>query len=225
MSTYRRIFKKKLKEPDELITTTSSVLTYIRKNSKTITFITLIVLISISTWAGFMVYKDRLDERIHKDIYETIKSSAKLQGIPQEKIDNLSKIKEKYFSKNAYLNLYLGHFYYKNKKYEDASAEYKKILETKNSSLIKESALIGLGYSYEALGKYKDAINIFQNAINDNNLPNKEEMYISLGRLYEESGNYKSAIEKYKFAIDSFQNISNIDAIKEKIRKLKTMTL
>lgn len=225
MSSYRRIFKKKLREPDELVTTTSSVLTYIRKNSKVIIFITLIALISISTWAGFMIYKDRLNETAHKDIYKTIKVSKKLQVIPQENIDSLRKLKEKYFSKNAYLNLYLGHFYYKNKKYEDAVAEYKKVLETKNNYLIKESALIGLGYCYEALGKYKDAINIFQNAINDKSIMNKEEIYISLGRFYEESGDYKSAIEKYQFAVDNFSGISNIELLKEKIRKLKTMTL
>jgi tetratricopeptide (TPR) repeat protein len=225
MSSYRRIFKKKLKEQDELVTTTSTVLTYIRKNSKTITFIALIALISISTWAGFMIYKDRLDKTIHKDIYETIKTSTKLQGIPQEKIDNLKKLEERYFNKDVYLNLYLGHFYYKNKKYENASSEYKKILETKSSSLIRESASIGLGYSYEASGKYKDAINILQNAINNNSLLNKEEIYITIGRLYEELGDYKSAIEKYQFIIDNFPNIPNIEMIKEKTRKLKTVTL
>ncbi len=225
MSSYRRIFKKKLKETDELVTKTSGLLLYIRKNSKSIIFIALISLISVSTWAGFMLYKGKLNERINKDIYEIKKASEKLQEIPQEKIGNLVKIKGKYFSKNTYLNLYLGHFYYKNKKYEDALAEYKKILEIKNNSLIRESALVGLGYCYEALGKYEDAISIFQDAIKGNSPLNKEEIYISLGRLYEESGKYKSAMEKYQFIIENFPNNTNIEAIKEKVRKFKNITI
>jgi tetratricopeptide (TPR) repeat protein len=224
MSTYRRIYKKKLKESVKIDNLTTQILNYVRKNLRFLIFISLIVLISVSGWAGFIIYKGNIDEKIKKEIYFIQKESVNLKEISLEKIEKLKKLDKSYLKKNNLINLYLGHFYYKNAKFEDAVNEYKKVLESKSSPLLKEVALTGLGYSYEALGRYKDAVNTFNEILNnqdEKNLLNKEELYISLGRFYEELGDNKSALEKYQFVADKFPYIQNFEEIKEKIKRLK----
>lgn len=219
MSSYIKIHKKKLKDSDELVTATSNVLHYLRRNAKPLIFISLVVLILITSWAGLMVYKGKLIKDINREIFLISKDAGSLKEIPAEKIDRLKKLEHRFLAKNIYSNLYIGHFYYKNGKYEEAINEYKKVLESKGSPVMKQNAIIGLVSSYEALGKYKDAINVLLKILNENekNISNKEEIYISLGRLYEESGDYKSAIEKYQFVVEKFPNIRNIEEIKEKV--------
>src|SRR3990167_5989003 len=208
MSIYKRIYKKKLKGADELETTTSMLISYLHKNSKPIIFITLIILILISSWGGFRFYKDNLAEKTSKEIYYALK---KLEG--------------SYLFKSGYSNLYLGHFYYKNGKYEDAIKEYKKVIESESSQLRKDMASLGIGYSYEAMGQYKEAINLFSKNLNGKDENLKEEIYISLGRFYEKLGDNKSALEKYKIVIEKFPQSRNIEAIKEKIWKFKIMNI
>src|SRR3989338_2125612 len=188
MSIYSRINKKKLKE-DEFITATSKAVTYIRKNSKPITFIILIAFILATSWIGLLFYKDKLNKDINKEIFFILKETKSQTDVPQQKIANL-----------------------------------KKVMESKSSPLMKQNAVMGLGYSYESLGKYKDAISVFLKILNDKDISNKEEIYISLGRLYEESGDYKSALEKYQFVIEKFPNIRNIEEIKEKSKNLKSIS-
>lgn len=223
MSTYSRINKKKLKE-DEFITATSKAVTYIRKNSKPITFIILIAFILATSWIGLLFYKDKLNKDINKEIFFILKETKSQTDVPQQKIANLKKLEKKLFGNNIYSNLYLGHLYYRSGKYEDAVNEYKRVMESKSSPLMKQNAVMGLGYSYESLGKYKDAISVFLKILNDKDISNKEEIYISLGRLYEESGDYKSALEKYQFVIEKFPNIRNIEEIKEKAKNLKSIS-
>lgn len=227
MGSYRRIYRKKLKKSDEIVTASSNILIFFHKNSKSIIFITLIILISVSSWAGFNLYKNKLNETINKEIYNILKEPVSLKEIPQHKIDKVKITGKKYLSKNAYPHIYLGHFYYKNGKYEEAIKEYKGVLEAKSSPLMKENAAIGIGYSYEALGRYMDAINTFTKFIkeNESSLMNKEELYVSLGRFYEELGDYKSASEKYQYVIDKFSNLRNIEEIKEKAKKLRQLVL
>lgn len=226
MSSYIKTHKKKLKDSDELVTATSNVLHYLRRNAKPLLFISLVVLILITSWAGLMVYKGKLNKDINREIFLISKDAGSLKEIPAEKIDRLKKLEHKFLAKNIYSNLYIGHFYYKNGKYEDAITEYKKVLESKGSPLMKQNAIIGLVSSYESLGKYKDAINVLLKILNENekNISNKEEIYLSLGRLYEESGDYKSAIEKYQLVIDKFPYIRNIEEIKEKAKNLKAIS-
>ena len=226
MSSYIKIHKKKLKDSDELVSATSNVLHYLRRNAKPLIFISLVVLILITSWAGLMVYKDKLNKDINREIFLISKEVGSLKEIPAEKIDRLKKLEHKFLAKNIYSSLYIGHFYYKNGKYEDAINEYKKVLESKGSPTMKQNAIIGLVHSYESLGKYKDAINVLLKILNENekNISNKEEIYISLGRLYEESGDYKSAIEKYQFVVEKFPNIRNIEEIKEKAKNLKSIS-
>lgn len=226
MSSYIKIHKKKLKDSDELVNATSNMMHYLRRNAKPLIFISLVVLILITSWGGLAFYKDKLNKDINKEIFFILKETKPQKEVPPQKIDALKKLENKLFGKNSYSNLYVGHFYYKNGRYEDAINEYKKVLESKNSLLVKENAIIGLGYSYESLGKYKDAINILQKIVNESgkDLSNKEEIYISLGRLYEESGDYKSATEKYQFVIDKFPYIRNIEEIKEKAKNLKSVS-
>lgn len=225
MSIYKRIYKKKLKGRDELETSTSKIIGYLHKNSKPITFITLIILILISSWGGLRFYKDNLAEKISKEIYYTVKDLDSLKEIPPEKIDKLKKLEGNYLFESGYSNLYLGHFYYKNGKYEEAIKEYKKVIESRNTQLMKDMALLGIGYSYEALGQYKEAINLFSKNLNEKDENLKEEIYISLGRFYEKLGDNKSALEKYQLVIEKFPQSRNIEAIKEKIWKFKIMNI
>ncbi len=225
MSSYIKIHKKKLKDSDELVTATSTALHYLRRNAKPLIFVSLVVLILITSWAGLMVYKGKLNKDINREIFLISKDAGSLKEIPVEKIDRLKKLEHKFLAKNIYSNLYIGHFYYKNGKYEDAINEYKKVLESKGSPVMKQNAMIGVVYSYESLGKYKDAINILLKSMKENELTSKEDMYISLARLYEESGDYKSAIEKYQFVIDKFPYIPSINGIKEKVNNLKSITV
>jgi len=225
MSSYIKIHKKKLKDSDELVTATSTALHYLRRNAKPLIFVSLVVLILITSWAGLMVYKGKLNKDINREIFLISKDAGSLKEIPVEKIDRLKKLEHKFLAKNIYSNLYIGHFYYKNGKYEDAINEYKKVLESKGRPVMKQNAIIGVVYSYESLGKYKDAINILLKSMKENELTSKEDMYISLARLYEESGDYKSAIEKYQFVIDKFPYIPSINGIKEKVNNLKSITV
>jgi tetratricopeptide (TPR) repeat protein len=225
MSIYKRIYKKKLKGPNELETSTSKLISYFHKNSKPIIFITLIILILISSWGGLRFYKDSLAEKTSKEIYYALKELDPLKEVPPEKIEKLKKLEGSYLFKSGYSNLYLGHFYYKNGKYEDAIKEYKRVIESESSQLMKDMASLGIGYSYEALGQYKEAINLFSKNLNEKDENLKEEIYISLGRFYEKLGDNKSALEKYQIVIEKFPQSRNIEAIKEKIWKFKIMNI
>ena len=87
-------------------------------------------------------------------------------------------------------------YYYKHSDYEEAIEICKQLISFAPSTA---NAYLRLGWSYERLGKYSDAIDIFNQALRNNTaLEARHIFYLNLARIYKQEGYKKEAIDANK---------------------------
>ena len=82
----------------------------------------------------------------------------------------------------------LGNLYYEKKDYERSEEYYLKALKIQPDF---SSALLGIGRTYVAMGRLKDAIGKLEKAVRIN--PDKPVLFYELANVYRLAGNYRDA--------------------------------
>ncbi|HUU51146.1 MAG TPA: tetratricopeptide repeat protein [Nitrospinota bacterium] len=225
----RRRILKKSKDTIIPLTSTEKIISFINENFKLLLSTLIIILICIIAFSGFILYKYKLNNNSYIIEYKALKLYRNLDikknrtDIEKVYLDIIKKYKGTKGSKFA--QLYLGNIYFKMEKYNKAIDQYKELLkEVKKNTNLYDLAIMGLGYSYEALGDYKKSIAFFKKITEDENNPNKVHAYMAIGRCYEGLKDYKEAIKSYisinkEFPTNTWKSelINKIEDLKAKI--------
>ncbi len=96
--------------------------------------------------------------------------------------------------------LELGNFYFNQKNYNESLKFYEKVIKRSKDKRILATALLGKALNLEALGRYKDAVAIFEKIIKDfSDLKElTEEAHYRLGWIYLKISDFKKAIQQFK---------------------------
>lgn len=222
----RRIPMKKSKETTITLTRTEKITSFISKNLNILLSILIILLVFVIAFSVFILHRRNVNKNSYISEYKALKLYRNLnikKNRPDIEKAYLEIIKKYRGTKGSkFAQLYLGNIYFEMDKYDKSIDQYKELLKEINQSTnLYDLAILGLGYSYEALGDYKKSISFFKKITEDENNPNKVHAYIAMGRCYEGLKDYNEAIKNYILLNKEFpRNIWKSELI-NKIEDLK----
>jgi len=194
--------KELLKEPDEFITWSATVVAFARSNPRAIAIgVSVVVLIALVSLL-YYGYENRRQATSHETLetavraYESLAVSADSQNSSeQDKLLNVfDQISKEYgnLPTGEISLLYSGHILFKKGAYNEALDKYNQF---QSSDLARRGlgslALYNVAESYMALKDYEKAINLFEQLTRDINSPYRREAYSSIARIYEMMGKKK----------------------------------
>ncbi len=214
----RRITRRKAgRKPDEFISTWAKVIRYFYENQLFFYItVSVVIALAIGMVVASFLYFHRQTESL-----EILGNGIKLYRDAGSNEEDLNKallafttVSKKYpFSKTKKIALlYQGDVLYDLKKYDEALRAFTSA-ERKLSGPLKDIAAENTGYSYEQLGDYEKASEVFKRLIS----PTNEDAYLDLIRNLEKAGK-KDEVKTYaKEYLTHFPDSSHAPLIKEKI--------
>jgi tetratricopeptide (TPR) repeat protein len=224
----RRIPKKKLKEPDEFISTTARMITWTVENLKLLLIgiiIGALVVLSLILWR----IRARNREVEALDVFYRASEMLISAEDPsskgyQEAIDELERIQRDY-SHTAVVRLaqlQLGQGFLNSKQYDKAVETYRKFLDSDpREGLYRLLALQNLAYAYEGQGDYQKALDSFQSLVAKGESFLQPWGYLNVSRCYEKLGKREEALKTYRIFLEKFPDSAMTPMIKGKIGTLE----
>lgn len=227
MAKMKRIPKKKLKEPDEFITTTAKVLLWIRENLKVILTG---VIIGALIASSIVLWRLRTEKREADALNSFHRTSEILRSTEdpsskgyQEAMDEFERIQREYPKTEAaqLAQLRLGQGFLELKQYDRAVELYRKFLEgNPGERLYRLFALQNLGYAYEGQGDYQRALDSFQGLVNMGESFLQPWAYINSGRCYEKLGKKEEALQNYRIFLEKYPDSIMAFMVKNRLSRL-----
>jgi len=229
MPTKKISRKKLLKEPDEFISTTATVLQFLREHRRKMTLYAVVAIALAAAGLGGHAYfrwQQGKAQVIQQQAFKLYQETSSKAGNPQGDKENFKKALEKFQEALAVYSwgsvgqvsqIYMGHCFYGMKEYDQAIAAYSRCLDGSFRSL----ALNGLGYCYEAKGDYAKAAENYQKVAEGDDKLYQEESMLDLARCYEALKQKDKALEVYQKALAKNPKSRMASFIQWKIGELK----
>ncbi len=223
-----RISKKKLKEPDEFISTAARIISWTRDNLRLILIgimICALVALSIVFWR--IRTKTREAEALNAFHLASgiLMSDEDPSSRPyQEAMDEFERIQREYPHTDAgqLAQLQLGQGFLKSKQYDKAVETYREFLDSNpGERLYRLFALQNLGYAYEGQGDYQNALDAFQGLVDMGENFLQPWGYLNMGRCYEKLGKREEALRNYRTFLEKFPDSTMARMVKHKIGVLE----
>jgi tetratricopeptide (TPR) repeat protein len=206
----RKISRKKLKQPDEFLSTAEKLIHYVQENpNKTAAMVGAVLLIIVMAF-GAKFYMNYRTEKI-------LAMEAEAGMLYQEAREDPSKIPEALEKLEEVYQKYPRHFsgqtslynaanlYYSQGEYQKAYDNYL-LLKEKHSKneLIYPLALQSMAYCSEQLENYQEAKAKFEELLSMEIELSRAQLYMDLGRIYETLGDLERARASYQEVLDSY---------------------
>jgi len=224
----KRISKKKLKEPDEFITTAAKVLLWTRENLRLILTGIIVGALVASSIVFWGIKTERREAAALNSFHRALEILTSAEDPSskryQEALDGFERIQREYpNSKAAQLaQLQLGQGLLESKQYDKAVETYRTFLERNPAErLYRLFALQNLGYAYEAQGDYQRALDSFQGLVDMGESFLRPSAYISVGRCYEKLGKREEALKNYRIFLEKYPESIMVPMIKNKLGTLE----
>lgn len=216
-----KLTKQELKEPDKFQVLLSRIMMFLTEYRQKLYIAGAILLLLVVAFGGWYLYDASMEKSAHA-IY--LRIYALNADDDKAAIDILKEVVSKYPSSRAAAlsNYRLGNLYFRQNDFNAAVKAFEAFLkQTPDKSDLKPLAYIGLGFSYEAVKDYKNALAAFEKVpgtrsgsvyegANDQNI----------ARVYEAMNDRAKALEYYKKAL-----AKNTDPFSEMLIKRKIATL
>jgi outer membrane protein assembly factor BamD (BamD/ComL family) len=228
----KRISRKELvKEPDEFISTTGVVITYVREHPNRATAAVAVFLALAVAVAGYFWYQNRQVMTSHMlfekavQAYEITVHSG--ESPDAEKLDRLFSVFDQMandFPTTPYGEealLYTGHILYLKKDYQGALDRYSRM---RSSNLVKKGlgpmVLYHIANTRLAMKDYDQAVALFSELTKDTNSPYKREAYASVARIYELMNKNKEALQAFRQYLKLFPEAPDAQYVRARIAEL-----
>ena len=228
MAKSRRIPQKRLKEPDEFISTTARIISWTVENLKLILIgiiIGVLVVVSLVFWR--IRTRNREVEALNS-FYRALEMLTSAEDPSskgyQEAIDEFGRIQREYPRTEAVqlAQLQLGQGFLNSKQYDKAMETYRKFLDSDpREELYRLLALQNLGYAYEGQGDYQRALDSYQSLVSEGESFLQPWGYFNVGRCYEKLGKREEALKAYGIFLEKFPDSAMASLVKNKIGVLE----
>ena len=220
MSKRRRVIKKKLKEPDEFISTSDLIIGYVREHSRNVIRITIGVLVVFLIAYGWF-YSSKEKEKESLSIFyqaeQLYKVGISTQGDYQsaqaqyrQALGKFEAIEKKYKGASSALKalFYIAECSYRLKDYDKAIDYYTQFINgSGKGDYLRCFAFEGLGYCYEEKGDYEQALKHFKKSMEETYGSDLKVLgYLNMARNYEALNDRENALHYYKKSIDDQEN-------------------
>ena len=211
--------KELLKEPDRFLSSSEKAGLFFTENRSAVIISIVAVLIAGLSFFGYKNYQTSQIMR-YEALYFNMVEMAKTEGIA---VDKLIKIRNQIGvgSHRNRASLLLADVYFKNNAYDKAQSTF---LEIKNKSqgLNHQMAIIGLGYTHEAKGEFKNAIDLYKSVIDANTSFPLFQVYWSLVRCHIHNKDTSNALLILREMQIKFSETAELEKIDRRIKQLST---
>ena len=234
MPRKRRVIKKKVKEPDEFISTSSLIIGYVRNNSQLVIQIAVVVLIISFLTYGWIYYTREKKKEASllfyqsEQFYKSDRYSHTANQPVEERysvaLRKFEDIMKKYSGTSSALKalFYIGECYYHLRDYDKAIDYYTQFINrSRKGDYLACFAFEGLGYCYEEKGVYEQALEYFKKSMEASEVDIEELHYLNIARCYEALNDKAHALQFYKKVIDDKSNSIFSELAQDKVRALK----
>lgn len=218
--------KRDLNDPDEFISFWTKTFDFVTAHKVQVSCALgffLVLLIVAATVFYFLKQSEKtafslLEKGIEK--YQTLLKTETPENAYKDAGKDFEKIIKKYsgIEGGKLASLFYADISYDAKDYDKAISLYKPLLEEfKDEPFLKNLALNGLGYSYEAKKDYQTASGYFEMVATDQNYPIKDEALFNLGEMYAATGNKDKSKNAFKKILSDYPESMYTEIVKEKM--------
>lgn len=225
MATRERFSRKKLKEPDQFISTSDRFLHFCDENQTALIAVFVGVVVVLGSFWGIR-YNNQVQElRMEKLLFE-MKTLQKENAdkSPSETIPKVEAMLEEFKNgrqKNRAV-LLLADLYFQNKQFDKSLEKYSDVLQnSKENDLNHTLSRIGVAYSHEGAKDYDSAIEVFKSIIDQNNDFLAFDVYLGLARCYELKNDSKNALLILREMQTKFPGHVDIEKVNRQIARLE----
>jgi tetratricopeptide (TPR) repeat protein len=218
--------KKELKQPDEIMTYLGTLTKFLSEQRTKAAVFVLAALLLVTAIYGYRAYVYQMYMRENGKLWsivskipenirnETEKQQQDLILVKSELEDFSSKLRSK--SVRLYTRYYIANVNYRLGYSTNAVEEFRHILDEEEvPEELRYISNLGLGYSYETLNKYEEAIQSYRTAENIAvGSYNKGSALYGMARCYELMGNMDMARKIYTDIIEKTPDYLDIEFIK-----------
>jgi len=228
----KKITKKKLKEPDELVTLTQRAVLFAEAHAKKIVAAGVIVLVIVLGVVFYEMWDSKKEAEAGRklsaalEVYQRVSSPYREASAAEVKTA-LGGFDEviKQFSGTAsgkLALLYKGNLHFKLGEFDEAIKAYQAFLEKAGKErLYRLFGLEGLGYAYEGKKEYAKAIDAYQQIVALGETFQSGDAYLGLGRCYERLGKNQEALENYRAYLKTVKKSETTNAVLRKVSLLE----
>jgi tetratricopeptide (TPR) repeat protein len=222
----KRIPRKELKKPDELVTLTSRAIKWSMEN-KTLLLsgsVTLaVVILVVAAVFFYQGYRERQARLLYNEALGLEARAAGDEGSNSEAaLAKLKEVRERYAStKVGPIALAdLGDAYLRKGNYDEAIACYEESLKgLERRSSIYGLVLQNLGTAYEAKGAWDFALETYERLAREGTPAYQKEAELGLGRVYEAKGDRAKALSHYEAFLKDNPDTLASDWIRVKVTR------
>ncbi len=224
MVKMKRIPKKKLKEPDEFISTTARILSWTRENVRLILTGIVVGALVASSIVFWRIRTERREAAALNSFHRALEILTSAEDPPskeyQEALNEFERIQREYPNTKAsqLAQLRLGQGLLESKQYDKAVEIYSTFLKSNPAErLYRLFALQNLGYAYEGQENYQRALDSFQRLVDMGESFLSPWAYISIGRCFEKMGKKEEALKNYRIFLEKYPESTMVPIIKSKL--------
>jgi len=211
--------KELLKEPDRFLSTSEKAMLIFTENRSKVIISIIAVLVGGLSFFGYENYQTSKIMK-YEALYFNMTEIAKIEKI---EVERLIKIRDQIGlgSHRNRASLLLADIYFKNKNYDKAESTF---LEIKNNSqgLNYQMANIGLAYTHEAKGEFKNAIDLYKSVIDTNTSFPLFQVYWDLARCHVSNNDNSNALLILREMQIKFSGTAELEKIDKQIKRLST---
>ena len=222
----KRFVHKDLREPDKFQTYTAGIIYYFMRNRKPIAVVLAVICIGALASGGLYYYNLRT-EKAAQSMYSMALGSygVLMHGAQKDRyataIELYTEVIKKYpDTKAAHLASYnLGNIHFILNDTDKSIEAYREFLKyTSRDNVLTALAYNGLGYCYESIKDYPNALDSFNKSIEyESGTTYLSLSYSNVARIYEQMNDYKQAQEYYKRALDHATDSLTESLIRRKV--------
>jgi len=220
--------KQLLKEPDEFLTFTQSLMRYVLEHKVQIAAGLGVLFAIVIVVSGVLYFSEKAENRafaMMNSAMERFNTLSEEEG-PEKAYAAVNQefqtILEKYSNKDGgkLARIAYGDIAFEAKAYDRAIELYETALRDANSyPSLRNFILAGLAYSYEGNGDLASAVRYFEMITSGTNSLMKAEAFFNLGRIYAEMGKPEKSARAYETLIADYPDATYIDLAKERVAK------
>jgi tetratricopeptide (TPR) repeat protein len=213
--------KELLKQPDQFLSSTDKAMLFFTNNRSTVIGSIVGILIGGLSLLGYQNYQQSQTmkfEAMYFDMEEVVRVEGAKGSNPESQLITIrDQISEKSHRNRA--SLLLADVYYQYENFDKAKSAYQEI---RNSSvgLNHQMANVGLAYTYEAMGKFKKAIDLYKLTIDTNDNFPLFQVYWSLARCHENNKDTPNALLILREMQIKFSGRAESEKIENQIKQL-----
>ena len=213
--------KELLKQPDQFLSSTDKALLFFTNNRSTVIGSIVAVFVVGLSLVGYQNYQQSQTMKFEA-MYFNMEEIVRIEEAKSSNTESqLVKIRDQIIdeSHRNRASLLLADVYFQNGNFDKAKSTYQQV-RNNSRGLNHQMANVGLGYTHEAMGEFKKAIDLFKLAIDTNDNFPLFQVYWSLARCHKNNKDTSNALLILREMQIKFSGRAESEKIKKQIKQL-----